>query len=116
MNSSAQPTRRIASNLLWTPQGLVRNPLVTLSAEGRLLRVESCPEPDRRPATEFYSGLLVAGFPADYRAAFVRLRESGLPLGESLPALVRPDGVVVVLSGLHYDTLRLTPRSAILKL
>ena len=102
MNSSAQPTRRIASNLLWTPQGLVRNPLVTLSAEGRLLRVESCPEPDRRPA--------------DYRAAFVRLREAGLPLGEALPALVRPDGVAVVLSGLDYDTLRLTPRSAILKL
>ena len=98
MNSSAQPTRRIASNLLWTPQGLVRNPLVTLSAEGRLLRVESCPEP------------------ADYRAAFVRLREAGLPLGEALPALVHPDGVAVVLSGLDYDTLRLTPRSAILKL
>ena len=58
----------------------------------------------------------LSGFPADYRAAFVRLREAGLPLGEALPALVRPDGVAVVLSGLDYDTLRLTPRSAILKL
>lgn len=116
MNSSAQPIRRIASNLLWTPQGLLRNPLVTLSAEGRLLGVESCPDPDRLSATEFYSGLLVAGFPADYRAAFGHLRTAALPLEEALPELVRPDGVLVVLSGLDYGTLRLTPRSTILKL
>ena len=34
MNSSAQPSRRIASNLLWTPQGLLRNPLVGVAADG----------------------------------------------------------------------------------
>ena len=38
MTSSApRPSRRIASNLLWTPQGLVRHPLLTLGADGRVL-------------------------------------------------------------------------------
>ena len=61
MNSSAQPSRRIASNLLWTPQGLVRNPLVEVAADGRVLSVGTCTEPDRMPGTEFYSGVLAPG-------------------------------------------------------
>lgn len=61
MNSSAQPSRRIASNLLWTPQGLLRNPLVGVAADGRILSVVTCPEPDRCPGTEFYAGVLAPG-------------------------------------------------------
>jgi len=61
MNSSAQPSRRIASNLLWTPQGLVRNPLVEVAADGRVLSVGTCTEPDRMSGTEFYSGVLAPG-------------------------------------------------------
>ena len=61
MNSSAQPSRRIASNLLWTPQGLLRNPLVGVAADGRILFVGTCPEPDRSPGTEFYAGVLAPG-------------------------------------------------------
>lgn len=118
MNSSEQPLRRIASNRLWTSGGIVRWPLVTLSAEGRVLRIERCPDPDRRAGTEFYAGLLVGDFPADYRRAFdallTRLSE---PLTETLPPLLRPgEGVWVVLSGLDYATLRLTPQSRILRL
>ena len=61
MTSSAQPNRRIASNLLWSSAtGLVRHPLAELTAAGRLLAVVSCPEPDRLPATEFYAGLRAA--------------------------------------------------------
>ena len=120
MNFSAQPTRRIASNLLWTPEGIVRNPLLTLGPDGRVLTVESCSEPDRLAATEFYSGLLVPGFPADYRAAFERLCEnSATPLPELLAQVVTPvtpGGVLVVISGLDYDSLRLTPQSQIRRL
>ena len=53
MNFSAQPIRRIASNLLWTFGGIVRNPLLTLGPDGCVLAVESCPEPDGLDATEF---------------------------------------------------------------
>ena len=91
MTSSApRPSRRIASNLLWTPQGLVRHPLLTLGADGRVLSAESCPDPDRLAATEFYAGLLVPDFPADYRAAFDGMRAAALPLSELLPRIVTP--------------------------
>ena len=88
MTSSApRPSRRIASNLLWTPQGLVRHPLLTLGADGRVLSAESCPDPDRLAATEFYAGLLVPDFPADYRAAFDGMRAAALPHSEVLPGI-----------------------------
>lgn len=118
MNSSEQPLRRIASNRLWTPQGVVSWPLVTLSADGRVLRVETCRDPDRRAGTEFYAGLLVCDFPADYRRAFdALLARSAEPLTVTLPPLLTPGcGVWVVLSGLDYATLRLTPQSQILRL
>ena len=113
MDSSAQPIRRIASNLLWTPGGIVRNPLLTLAPDGRVVAVESCSEPDRLAATEFYSGLLVPGFPA----AFERLcRDSATPLPELLAQTVTPGGVLVVISGLDYESLRLTSRSQIRRL
>ena len=96
MTSSApRPSRRIASNLLWTPQGLVRHPLLTLGADGRVLSAESCPDPDRLAATEFYAGLLVPDFPADYRAAFDGMRAAALPLSELLPRIVTPGGALV---------------------
>ena len=105
MTSSApRPSRRIASNLLWTPQGLVRHPLLTLGADGRVL------------SAEFYAGLLVPDFPADYRAAFDGMRVAALPLSELLPRIVTPGGALVVISGLDYDSLRLTPQSQIRKL
>lgn len=118
MNSSEQPLRRIASNRLWTPQGIVPWPLVTFSSDGRVLSVETCPDPDRRAGTEFYAGLLVGDFPADYRRAFdALLARSAEPLTATLPALLAPgSGVWVVLSGLDYATLRLTPRAQILRL
>ncbi len=106
--------RRIASNLLWTPRGVVHNPLVSFSAEGRPLHIETCTEPDRQAATEFHAGLLVLDFPADYRAAFVAMQAEDAPLTELLPHYVPADGgVAVVLSGLDYDALRLTPQSVI---
>ena len=95
MTSSApRPSRRIASNLLWTPQGLVRHPLLTLGADGRVLSAECCPDPDRLAATEFYAGLLVPDFPADYRAAFDGMRAAALPLSELLPRIVTPGGAL----------------------
>ncbi len=108
------PERRIASNLLWTPQGVLRNPLVTFSPDGRTLRVEQCADPDRQPATEFHAGLLVLDFPADYAAFFPQWCAERAPLLERLPQRVpAPQGIAVVLSGLDYDGLRLTPCSRI---
>ena len=112
MNSSAQPSRRIASNLLWTSGGIVRNPLLTLDSGGRVVAVETCPEPDRLAATEFYAGLLVPGFPSDCRTAFERLCRDSAALAQT----VTPGGVLVVISGLDYESLRLTPRSQIRRL
>ncbi|MFR8224377.1 MAG: hypothetical protein ACLU9X_07295 [Alistipes shahii] len=56
------------------------------------------------------------GFPADYRAAFDGMRVAALPLSELLPRIVTPGGALVVISGLDYDSLRLTPQSQIRKL
>ncbi len=107
--------RRIASNLLWTPQGVLRNPLAVFGPDGRLLRIEQCAEPDRQPATEFYAGLLVLDFPADYAAFFPQWCAERASLSERLPHIVPASpGCPVVLSGLDYDTLRLTPRSRII--
>ena len=118
MTSSApRPSRRIASNLLWTPQGLVRHPLLTLGADGRVLSAECCPDPDRLAATEFYAGLLVP----DLRRPTTAPRSTACAsphcrLSELLPRIVTPGGALVVISGLDYDSLRLTPQSQIRKL
>lgn len=118
MNSSAQPSRRIASNLLWTPQGMIRNPLLKVAADGRILTVGTCPAPDRMAATEFHAGILVADFPDDFREAFRQmLALAGTPLPEQLAALYdgnpRPGRALVVVSGLDYGTMRLTAASRI---
>ena len=52
----------------------------------------------------------------DYRAAFDGMRAAALPLSELLPRIVTPGGALVVISGLDYDSLRLTPQSQIRKL
>lgn len=114
--SSSVPPRRIASNWLWRDGRLSRDPLVELSADGSLLSCVRCEAPDREPFTEFYAGVLVAGFPSDWRGAFEWLRaRRERPLAELLEALPRPDagGVWVLLSGLDYASMRLTDRSRI---
>lgn len=109
------PPRKIASNLLWTPQGIVRHPLVELTDDGRVLSVASCPDPDRQPFVEFRAGLLVPDFPADFRAAFAALAPDR-PLSESLPPLLVPGrGIAVIISGLDYDSLTLAPAARIEK-
>lgn len=127
-----QPHRKIASNLLWTPWGVVRRPLLELSADGRIVSADRCDDPDRSAATEFYAGLLVAGFPDDWLSAFEALRRRPEPLDTlleeatraayassfcpgpaadiCLPAAAAP---LVLLSGLDYTALRLTDRSEI---
>lgn len=117
MNFSAPPLRRIASNRLWTPQGIVLRPVVTVGPDGTILRVEVCAEPDRLPATEFYSGMLVPGFPADYREAFERLRCAREALPLTLPRFVPSSGgVLVVISGIDPQSMRLMPQAQIRKL
>ncbi len=54
--------RKIASNWLWTPEGFLRRPLVTLDDGGRILDVRTCDAPDRESFTEFHAGLLTPGF------------------------------------------------------
>lgn len=112
-------SRKIASNLLLTAAGeVVRDPLVELAADGTLSAIRRCAAADREPFTAFYAGLLVPGFPADYRAAFEALQKAApQPLQELLPPLLDPqEGVLVLLSGLDYERLTLTPRSEICKL
>lgn len=123
MNFCALSTRRIASNLLWRDGGLLRNPLVTLDDAGRIVSVEVCFEPDGMAHTEFWAGVLIADFPADYAAAFTHMqsRSDDLPLPELLNILAladahQSDKTFVVISGLDYQTLRLTPQSGIQKL
>lgn len=112
------PGRRIAAHWLWTPQGLVHHPVVTLAADGGPAAVEVCAEPDRLAATEFYAGLLIFDFPADYAAAFAALCRDGRPLPELLPRLLAgrcpaDEGCTVVVSGLDYATFRPTPQACI---
>lgn len=126
MISCAPPFRRIASNLLWTGSGFERDPLVVVSAEGALLGVERCADPDRRPFTEFCPGVVVCGFPREFRAAFDRLiacrqrpladllRELRLPAPDA--AAASGTGCTVVLSGLDYAAMRLTGQSRIRRL
>lgn len=56
------PYRKIASNLLWTPEGFLRHPLVRVGGDGRIERVSTCEEPDRSACTEFYAGILTPAF------------------------------------------------------
>lgn len=56
------PCRKIASNCLWTPEGFIRYPLITVAEDGRIVSVAVCDEPDRSPCTEFYAGVLTPAF------------------------------------------------------
>ncbi len=65
--SSSSPSRRVAANLLLQGGRLYRNPIVEFAADGTILSVERCEAGDedrldRSPYTEFYSGIMVAGF------------------------------------------------------
>lgn len=110
--------RKIASNLLWTSQGLVRHPLVELADDGSVRSVASCPEPDRLAFVEFRPGLLVFDFPVDFRAVFERFRAvPARSVAEWLHAVVVPGrGIPVLISGLDYRSLRLTPQARIERL
>lgn len=115
--SASVPCRRIAAHLLWTPGRIVRNPLVELGSDGRIRLVTVCTRPDCMPCTEFYAGMLVPDFPTDFRAAFEMMRNcAATPLPELLAQLPAEPGVPVVLSGLDYRTLRLTPQARIQRL
>ena len=106
--------RRIAAHRLWRPQGVVEHPVVTLTAEGELVSVESAADPDRLAATEFYAGVLVAGFPADYRSAFAAMQAQGGDLGEWLAQRVPADpGVWVVIGGVDCARMQLTEKACI---
>ena len=52
----------------------------------------------------------------DILASLDGMRAAALPLSELLPRIVTPGGALVVISGLDYDSLRLTPQSQIRKL
>ena len=57
--------RRISSHLLWTPQGFVKRPLVTLDALTRevlAIGQYDSAELDATEGVEFYAGILTAGF------------------------------------------------------
>lgn len=54
--------RRIASNYLFTPQGLLPHPLIEADADGRIRAVTQCAEPDRLAGVEFYAGILTPGW------------------------------------------------------
>ena len=110
MSFSEVFSRKTASNLLWTPEGLVRSPLVEWDAEGHVVSLRTCDVPDREPFTEFLAGVLVFDFPCDIGATLDLMQcEANVPLPELLirfcPA---EDGVAVVISGIDYQTMRLT--------
>lgn len=64
MSYSSHP-RRIASNLLLSGGELLPNPVVEVAADGVILSVTTTCDPsqiDRTSSTEFYSGIMCAGF------------------------------------------------------
>lgn len=105
---------------------MLHNPLVTLTADGQILCVEPCAEPDRMAATSFYAGVLIPASLADRLSALCRQQPlSAAPLPELLAAAaadlpselceVAPDHCcgLAVVSGLDYETLRLTPQTRV---
>lgn len=90
------PFRRIASNYLWTPEGLFAHPLVGVDAGGCIRSVDRCDDPDRLAGTEFYAGILLPGptghdgFAASEARPPLRIRLSEGPVGPLL-AGARPD-------------------------
>ena len=105
-----QPSRKIASNALLRGDGtLLRQPLIGLDTEGRVVSVAHCAEPDREPFTEFYAGVLVVGLS---RAAFEAVRDNHTtPLTTLLPPHLAENGRPALLSGLDYATMCFTAAS-----
>ncbi len=65
MSYSSHQSRRIASNMLLRGGELLRNPIVEVAHDGEILSIETLDEGaaiDRHPSTEFYSGIMMAGF------------------------------------------------------
>lgn len=54
--------RRITSHYLLTPEGLLRDRIVTVDADGVIADISETTMPDREPALEFYPGIIVPGF------------------------------------------------------
>ncbi len=110
-------TRKIASNRLWTPDGVVHNPLVEFDDSGRMVSVVSCPEPDREAMTEFYSGVMIPNFPNLWRETFAAmLLRRNEPLEKLLAESITQTTTTtctVIISGLNYSPLQLTDKSEI---
>ncbi|MBE6182068.1 MAG: cytosine deaminase [Rikenellaceae bacterium] len=115
MSSSPEFNRKTASNLLWTPEGLVRNPLVEWDAEGHVVSLRTCDAPDREPFTEFLAGLLVLDFPCDIRATLAHMQcNADIPLPVLLSRLCpAEERIPVVISGIDYETMQLTANTRI---
>lgn len=111
--TGGRPRRRIAASRLLTPAGeVVRNPLVEVAPDGGIRLLGQWVDADREPFTEFLAGLLVPGFPSDYRAAFAAVAaDRTTPLDRLLPRAAQ--GCTVLLSGIDYERLLLTERTAI---
>lgn len=106
LSKTSKPLRRIASNKLLSREGITLHPLVELDDRGEVVRIITCPEPDREPYTEFYAGLLVIGLT---EAAIEQLQKSREPLTEWLPAILTDQPLLHLVTGLNYSTLCPTP-------
>lgn len=54
--------RKIASNYLWTPQGLIPQPLVEVDVDGRVSSVKQYDTIDGCQGVEFYAGIMTPAF------------------------------------------------------
>ncbi len=99
---------------------MVRNPLVGFDSSGCAVEILSCDEPDRKPFTEFYAGLMVLDFPVRWRETFsAMMQRRDKPLEELLEEIVLPTSettCTVIISGMEYSPLRLTAQSEIVKI
>ena len=91
--------RKIASNWLWTPEGFLRRPLVTLDDGGRILDVRTCDDPDREPFTEFHAGLLTPGFVNAHCHLELSALRGRIPEGCGFAGFARAMGEVRGLAG-----------------
>lgn len=110
------PCRKIASNLLLTPAGeLLRNPLVELSAEGRIRAIRRLDAVDRSPFTEFYAGLLLPHLRPEAAARCkALLGDRTTPLTQLLRPLQQEGaGGLLLLAGLDYAQLTFTEQSSV---
>lgn len=110
--------RRIASNYIWSRErGFEAHPVAVVGDGGDITSFKLLADPDREPMTEFFSGVLVGGFPSAWRETFAEMMASPCrTLDTLLRERVGDGGCVVVISGLDYATMSLTPRSQLLKI